>query len=281
MPFQVGIALENLKLGLREGCRKAAEIGVDSVQPHFEHPDVNLLALPSAQRREEARRIRDLGLQISGVCILPSETDYESAENMRRALFSWLEVARDLGAPTIPTRFIGVFKGTGKGPFGPIVPPPFDVAEAIRPAVEAAAAEGIAFAHETGLEPPEDVRDFLDAFGSPGIGANYDPANLCGFGFDWIGGVEILGRHIVHVHAKDARRKPDGGWGFEEMPLGQGQVGYDRFLRALRRAGYAGCLALEREGATDPVAEMAAAVRLLRAKIEDLRTDPGDNDDDR
>jgi L-ribulose-5-phosphate 3-epimerase len=277
--LEIGIALNNLRLGLREGCRKAAEIGVDSVQLHFRDNDVDLLALDSAHRRDEALRVRDLGLGISAVCALSEGKDFESAENMDRALFSWLGLARDLGAPVVLSRFIGVIPGGGTSPFGPIPPPPFAVVAAMRPAVLAAANEGIVFAHETGLENPADVAAFINAFESPGVGVNYDPANLCAFGYDWLGGVEIIGRRIVHVHAKDARRYPDGG--FEETRLGEGQVDYTLFLQALRRTGFNGCLALERESGTDPVGEMKAAVAFLRDKIREIEKPEGGNGNDR
>ncbi len=269
MSFQVGIVVNNLKMGLREGCRKAAEIGVDSVQPHFEHEDVNLLALDSRARKDEAKRIRDLGLAISGVCILDRPGEWDTADKMRESLFSWIRLARDLGTPVIQTRFPGVNRGD-TCPLGPVQRPPFNVVEAMKPAVDSAASEGIVFAHETGLEPPEDVAAFVDEFDSPGIGVNYDPANLYAFGFDWFAGVEIIGSRIVHVHAKDSCRDGTGDFGFHETRLGEGQVDYDQFLAALRRAGFAGCLALEREGATDPVADMAAAVAFLREKIRNL-----------
>lgn len=265
--WQVGLVLNNLKMGDFESeLNTAASLAVDVVQPHFEHGSMNLLHLDSAARKKLAQQVRDRGLGISSVCILPQGDDYKTADNMRNALSSWLILARDLGTSIILSRFIGVAGPGVVTILGPMTPPPFDVVEAIKPVIDRAADMGITFAHETGLEPPEDVAAFIDKFDSPGISVNYDPANLCAFGYDWIGGVGIIGKRIVHVHAKDVRRLPNKR--FEEMALGEGEVDYDRFFKALKTTGFKGALVIERESPKDILQEMKNAVAFLRDKIE-------------
>ena len=76
------------------------------------------------------------------------------------------------------------------------------------------------------------------------------------------------------VHCKDAKwaARPGEEWG-AEMPLGQGDVGMERFLRTLKEIGYDGPLTIEREIPQDPARqkeEIGAGMRLLeelKAKI--------------
>ena len=65
---------------------------------------------------------------------------------------------------------------------------------------------------------------------------------------DPIEAVRILAPWIKHVHVKDAvKTSVPGEWG-TEVPWGDGEVGCDRFIQALDEIGYAGALAIEREG---------------------------------
>jgi len=118
-------------------------------------------------------------------------------------------------------------------------------------AVEIAAAEGVVLAFETGQEEAALLRATLDDLKHPNAKVNFDPANMLLYNKgNPIEAVRILGKDIVHVHAKDAKvpLKP-GTWG-EEVPLGQGQVGMEAFLRVLDEVGYHGTLAIEREVGT-------------------------------
>jgi sugar phosphate isomerase/epimerase len=78
--------------------------------------------------------------------------------------------------------------------------------------------------------------------------------------------VAKLAPWIRHVHIKDAlpSKKPGVEWG-EETPWGDGKVGAAAFLAALDKVGYKGALAVEREGGSSRTADIALAVRRLRA----------------
>jgi sugar phosphate isomerase/epimerase len=77
----------------------------------------------------------------------------------------------------------------------------------------------------------------------------------------------IIGRYVRSVHCKDARwaARPGEEWG-QETPLGEGDVGFERFLRTLDAIGYTGPLTIEREIPQEPArqkAEIGRAVELL------------------
>jgi len=117
---------------------------------------------------------------------------------------------------------------------------------------------------ETGQESAGELRDFLEKLHHPALGVNFDPANMILYGKgNPVEAVGILGPWIKHVHIKDAlSTKTPGTWG-SEVVWGTGEVGADKFLRALKNAGFAGALAVEREGGDDRLGDIKAAVNLL------------------
>ena len=94
--------------------------------------------------------------------------------------------------------------------------------------------------------------------------------------------VYTLKDYIVHTHAKDGRRlhyvEPEVLYGmvesemlqdasFIELPLGQGDVDFPNYLKALHDIGFQGFLTIEREVGDDPEADIGLAVRFLQDLI--------------
>lgn len=132
---------------------------------------------------------------------------------------------------------------------------------------DAARERGLVLLLETGQETADCLRSLLEELGHPALGVNFDPANMILYGKgDPVAAVRTLGRWIKHVHVKDAvRTSRPGTWG-AETPWGDGEVGAEAFLRALREAGFAGALAIEREGGDDRLGDIQlAAGRLAEA----------------
>lgn len=126
---------------------------------------------------------------------------------------------------------------------------------------------GVDIVLETGQEKATELLQFLNDLNAPNVGVNFDAANLIMYGAgDPAEAVAILGRHIRHVHIKDAvaSLQPGIEWGHEEV-FGEGQVDVHGLLRALRNVGYAGPLVIEREAGPDRVEDVRAAVRVLAA----------------
>jgi sugar phosphate isomerase/epimerase len=118
---------------------------------------------------------------------------------------------------------------------------------------------------ETGQESARELRDFLEKLNHPALSVNFDPANMILYGKgNPVEAVGILGPWIKHVHIKDAlQTKTPGTWG-SEVVWGTGEVGADKFLRALKSAGFAGALAVEREGGDNRLDDIKEAVNMLR-----------------
>lgn len=121
---------------------------------------------------------------------------------------------------------------------------------------------------ETGQEPPDALLRFIGDVGRDNLFINFDPANLILYGTgDPIESLRKVGRHVRSVHCKDARwaAKPGQEWG-AEVPLGEGDVNFERFLGTLKDLGYDGPLTIEREIPQEPARqkeEIGRGMRLL------------------
>jgi sugar phosphate isomerase/epimerase len=128
---------------------------------------------------------------------------------------------------------------------------------------------------ETGQETADALVAFLDEVGRDNLFVNFDPANMILYGCgEPIEALRKVGRWVRSVHCKDAKwaARPAVDWGVE-TPLGEGDVGMERFLRTLADLGYAGPLTIEREIPQEPSRqkeEIGRGIRLLdelKAKI--------------
>ena len=128
---------------------------------------------------------------------------------------------------------------------------------------------------ETGQESADGLLQFIEDTQCDNLFINFDPANMILYGSgEPIEALRKVGKYVRSVHCKDARwaANPGQEWGVE-MPLGDGDVGMENYLRTLAEIGYFGPLTVEREIAQEPErqkAEIGHAIRLLnqlKAKI--------------
>jgi L-ribulose-5-phosphate 3-epimerase len=144
-----------------------------------------------------------------------------------------------------------------------------DIVDMVRRLCDFAAGLNQSFALETGQEPAANLKVFLQDVDRPNLGINFDPANMILYGTgDPIEALGTLGPHVMSVHCKDGNWPPAGDPDAlgEEKALGKGSVDVPAFLQALRRIGYTGPLAIERE-ASDPerrLRDIRSAIQLLR-----------------
>jgi hexulose-6-phosphate isomerase len=91
------------------------------------------------------------------------------------------------------------------------------------------------------LSPLEFV-DFIDSFDSPWLGAYFDVANILQYGYPdhWI---EDLGNRLKRIHFKDYRQDIGGVAGFTNLL--QGDVPWDRVIKALNKINYRGWIVAE------------------------------------
>ncbi len=123
---------------------------------------------------------------------------------------------------------------------------------------------------ETGQEAADTLLAFLTEVGRDNLFVNFDPANMILYGCgEPIAALRKVGKFVRSVHCKDAKwaASPGKEWG-AEVPLGEGDVGMEKFLRTLADLGYAGPLTIEREIPQEPARqkeEIGRGIRLLNS----------------
>lgn len=128
---------------------------------------------------------------------------------------------------------------------------------------------------ETGQETADELLRFIGDVQRDNLFVNFDPANMIMYGSgEPIEALNKVASYVRSVHCKDATwaERPGEEWG-AEVPLGQGQVDMEKYLRALAEMGYDGALTIEREIAEDPVRqqeEIGSAVQLLERIKRDI-----------
>ncbi len=258
--FKLGILIDCLKLPLRDGVLKAAELGADGIQVYVTRGEMYPDNLSATGRKTFKRFVAGQGLEIAALCAdfdwVKGFTDAEFNRINIPRIKKCIDLARDLETHIV-TMHIGAL------PDDPTHPVYREVLRTATELAQYAEARGTVLLTETGPESPAGLRRFLDQVPSKGIGVNYDPANLVMCGpFDHIGGVEILKDAIHHTHAKDGVCLGGGKW--MELPLGKGAVVFPYYLAALAKAGYDGYLTIEREAGDDRLGDISRGAAFLR-----------------
>jgi sugar phosphate isomerase/epimerase len=223
------------------------------------------------------RRVREVcataGLPI--VCVDTSvriaQPDPAEREAQVLAGLAFLELAATWESPLI--RVFG----------GPPADTPADAAtaaaaECLAPLAERGHALGVAVALEThdAFSGSATVADVLAHVPGPGAGVLWDTLHPFRVGDTLDETITNLRDRLLHVHVKDGRRPADGGPNWKLTLLGEGEVPMRDILAALRRAGYAGWLAVEWEKKWHPeldepevaLPQHAEALRAYLAAIE-------------
>lgn len=278
-PFSIGVLLESFQLETLKALDKAAELGMAGVQIRVTDGALTPENLGAEQRRELLKQVKDRGLTVSALCgdLGQGFGDPEKNPGLIERSKRIVDLAKDLET-NIVTTHIGVVPGDKAHPRYAIMQDACGELAAYADSMEAH------FAIETGPETAETLKGFLDGLHSTGVAVNLDPANFVMVtGDDPVQAVYTLKDYIFHTHAKDGRRlryvDPEivyglaeeemlGSSSFIELPLGEGDVDFPNYLKALDEIGYKGFLTIEREVGDNPAKDIATAVKFLENLIK-------------
>ncbi|MDR1893059.1 MAG: sugar phosphate isomerase/epimerase [Oscillospiraceae bacterium] len=275
-PFPIGVILDSFRTDLRTAVEKAAALGAQGLQIYATHGEMSPEELVGDKLTAFMAHVNAYGLRISALCgdLGRGFADPEQNPGLIERSKRILDLAKELGTDIVTTH-IGVVPEDSDSERYKIM------RAACRELAEYADSLDAHFAVETGPETAVRLKGFLDSLDSRGVAVNLDPANFVMVtGDDPVAAVYTLRDYIVHTHAKDGRRlrevDPESvytdveaeiaeGAAFIELPLGQGDVDFSRYLSALDEIGYRGFLTIEREVGDDPEKDIALAVRFLNA----------------
>jgi|SRR5687768_14098759 sugar phosphate isomerase/epimerase len=247
---------------------KVKSLGLEHVQLGL----LDLVMMDDKRKHHELGQLRAAGLKLTaGMMSFPGE-DYGTIALIRKTggfvpdehwpvrkqlMAQGAALAAELGIDKI---------GVHVGFVPPSSDPHYDATVArVCEVAEPLSERGIQLLMETGQEPASELLQFLNDLKCRNVEINFDPANMILYGAgDPIEAIHTLGRHIQHVHVKDATlsSRPGEAWG-EEVPFGTGQVPSREFLDALKSVGYTGPLAIEREAGADRVSDVRTAIETL------------------
>jgi len=169
------------------------------------------------------------------------------------------DFAKALGVPSITTH-------VGFLPINPNDPDYLGTVEALKEIAGYCKQLGLGFNFETGQETPVTLLRCIEDVGTGNLGVNLDPANLILYGMaNPVDALDVFGRHVKGVHAKDGAYPTNGRQLGKEKALGQGKVDFPALIGRLKNEfGYTGPITIEREISGDQqVADIKMAVEIL------------------
>ena len=282
--FPIGFLMESLKAESdREAIETAVSMGVKGMQLHAVRGDKHTPEVMTAEKKKELLdMMKSNGLAFSALCGDMGEGFWRPERNpiLIEKSKRIIDMALDLET-NIVTTHIGVVPNDPNHDRYKIMQ------EACFELSRYADSLNAHFAIETGPETSLVLKNFLDSLGSTGVAVNLDPANLVMVtGDDPVQAVYNLKDYIVHTHAKDGIKLFDvnpeiiyrvikdereiKNKSYSEVPLGEGNVDFDNYLKALEDIGYRGYLTIEREVGDNPNLDIMNAVKFLENKLEVL-----------
>ncbi len=276
--FPIGVMLDSFRMDAKDAIQKASQMGAKGLQMYATSGEFAPENMTSTKRKEILDMVKSNGLVFSALCgdlgrgFGNRELNAELIEKSKRIL----DLAKALET-NIVTTHIGVVPNDKNHERYKIMQ------EACFELSRYADEMDAHFAIETGPEIATTLKMFLDDLGSKGVAVNFDPANFVMVtGDDPVKGVHTLKDYIVHTHAKDGKKlresnpeiiyriideEANQGDAYIELPLGEGNVDFDNYLKALDEIGYRGFLTIEREVGEDPAADIGKAMDFLISKI--------------
>ena len=269
----------SIDAGLGVKLEVADELGIPTVQLHA--PQKSTRTAEQAQRF--LSRLGELGITVTAVFggfegesyadipttartvgLVPPETRAERTREMNEIA----DFARLLGTDVLGLHVGFIPEGAAESLYGEVV-------AVVRKICDHCESNAQRLHLETGQESADGLLQFIGDVDRGNLFVNFDPANMILYGSgDPIEALRKVGPHVRSVHCKDAKwaARPGEEWG-AEVPLGEGDVPVETFLRTLEQFGYDGPLTIEREIPQQPERqkeEIGRAVRLLdelKAKI--------------
>lgn len=140
-------------------------------------------------------------------------------------------------------------------PENPYDPNFYDFCDSVRIVAQHCKKNGQYLLFETGQETPVAMLRCFETVGLDNLGVNLDTANLILYGKgNPVDALDVLGRYVRNLHAKDGFYPTNGKELGKEVELGTGKVDFKSLFKKLKELGYNSYVTIEREigGDNDP-----------------------------
>jgi len=239
---------------IREQIRQAAALGAKGVVLEASG-DLAPHRLGETGRRDLKHQLRSVELALTAL-VLPTRRAFDSLDQLddrlRRA-DAVFALAFDLGSRLVLAQ-------AGPVPAEDDAPRREAFTQAVASLGVRADHRGVRLALETGSEPPEVLRAFLDALAHPALAASLDPPNLLRSGIDPVAAATELHAWIAHAYTGD----PMAGGTTLRNPRGvgfpPGALDWEEYVGALEEIAYHGFLTVWPEPTADPARLFKAVV---------------------
>jgi len=191
----------------------------------------------------------------STIGLVPPETRVMRLEILKKGS----DFASAVGVESVTTH-VGFIPENPKDPLYP------GVVDAVKEIARHCKALGQEFWFETGQETPTTLLRTIEDSEADNLGVNLDPANLILYGKgNPVDSLDVIGKHVRGVHAKDGLYPTNGRQLGKETALGKGKVNFPVFVPKLKKLGFRGALTIEREiSGPQQIRDIKRAIKILR-----------------
>ncbi len=255
---KIGIQTRSLRQPLRSALVTASRLGAAGVEIDA-RSEMRPQELSQTGLREFHKMLDDLSLRVSAVAF-PTRRGYDVADDLERRVLATEEAMRF--AANLRADVLILHQGR--------IPAETETVPLTR-LVESLTALGV-FGDRIGVRPalqtadlnPNDLLRLIKALPDHSVGVDLHPTGLIMAGFWPQEAVDILGPHVLHVHACDAVRDIAGRQTLE-VELGRGAADIPDILGKLTEFDYRGWVTIERRDSPNPIEEIENAVEYLKS----------------
>jgi len=257
-----------------ERLNRVKKMGIPTVQ--MGRPPIEWMSGPKLQQLK--RIISDSGIMVTTVFMGFDGERYDDIPTVRNTVgfvpadtrAERLDIAKRISDFTAELGVDKVAAHVGFVPEDESDPAYAEVVEAVRKVADHARGNRQTVSLETGQETGPTLRRFINDLRKENIRVNFDPANMILYGSgDPIEALQLVGEFVASVHCKDGKWPTEEGKLGHEVPLGEGDVGIERFVVKLVEVGYRGPLTIEREITGDQQARDILKAKVLLERLRD------------
>jgi sugar phosphate isomerase/epimerase len=243
---------------LKQALQTAARLQVDGVEIDS-RTELPPSELSETGLRQLLKMLDDLRLRVSAVAF-PTRRGYDDAADLERRVMATqaaLRFATRLRAEV-------VINHVGQIPDVPEDPRFVRIVEALTAIGAYGDRIGARLAAQTSSDGPLPLARLIAALPEHTVGVNLHPRALIAAGHSPLEAVEVLGPHVLHVHACDAVREAGAGHS-SPVELGRGMADIPELIGRLTEFDYRGWVTIEARDAANPIAQIENAVAYLRS----------------